>query len=70
MYLEFQPDGGGAEGCTAIEIRSIGVTNNWFDIPCAAKTTNLFICSKEATQRGKIFHEHSEPLDESKLILK
>ncbi|KAJ8026622.1 hypothetical protein HOLleu_31512 [Holothuria leucospilota] len=54
MYLEFQPDGGGAEKCTAIEIRSIGVTNNWFDIPCGAKATNRFICSKEATRRASV----------------
>ncbi|KAJ8026620.1 hypothetical protein HOLleu_31509 [Holothuria leucospilota] len=48
IYLEIQPDGGGAEACAAIDIRSIVVTNNWFDIPCAARTTNRFICSRAA----------------------
>ncbi|KAJ8026617.1 Low-density lipoprotein receptor-related protein 2 [Holothuria leucospilota] len=44
-YDEIQPDGGSGEACTAIDIKSLGVTNNWFDVPCAARMTNSFICS-------------------------
>lgn len=51
-YDEIQPDGGSGEACTAIDIRSLGVTNNWFDVPCAAKMTSSFICSNRAISDG------------------
>ncbi|KAJ8026624.1 Sortilin-related receptor [Holothuria leucospilota] len=48
-YLNMQPEGSRTEACTAIQMKSFRATDNWFEIPCAERTTDSFICSKPAS---------------------
>ncbi|XP_041471581.1 uncharacterized protein LOC121421048 [Lytechinus variegatus] len=43
-----EPDGGGLDACTQIEITSIRSTASWHDIPCLARSSNRFICKVPA----------------------
>nr|XP_054761373.1 uncharacterized protein LOC129267772 [Lytechinus pictus] len=43
-----EPDGGGLDACTQIEINSIRSTASWHDIPCLARSSNQFICKVPA----------------------
>ncbi|PIK58440.1 hypothetical protein BSL78_04661 [Apostichopus japonicus] len=47
-YDEIQPDGGQIEACSAIFLRNFGRSDNWFDVPCAARSTNYYICARPA----------------------